>query len=218
VIDINTYGGIIPRAVYTIPPAHRISVNRPAPCNVVMAASLRGQSIYDNILASSNIYALTDVCGADLGQAVSATLQVQLSQDNVSWATPFQNWIPGTYTAQGFNFQVILESSDPTVIPILSGFSFMVDVPDRLDTFTGLMIPAGGMPISYASGLQGNPAAVFNGGPNGSPVPNLQVTIVNASQGDDVILTNQKTDGFSVQVFNGGVGVARMVNIIAQGY
>jgi hypothetical protein len=44
------------------------------------------------------------------------------------------------------------------------------------------------------------------------------VTIVNATPGDDAIISAATASGFSLQILNGGSGVARTVNWIAQGY
>ena len=49
-------------------------------------------------------------------------------------------------------------------------------------------------------------------------VPAVQLTIVNASAGDDIILSSETLNGFNVRVLNGGTGVVRTVNYLAQGY
>ena len=218
VIDVIEYGGVSPSASYTIPLAHRVSVGRVAPCNVVCSLALHGQSVVDNVLVQADMLGVTDVTGWALGANVEAVPQLRLSQDGVTWGA-WQTWSPGAYAAMSFDFRVLLSSFDPQVIPVLADFSFLVDVPDRLDKFTGLSIPAGGLSLSYVAGLQGNPAAAFNGGTAGQGTPpNVQVTIVGGSPGDDAILTGQSVSGFTLQVINGGVGVARTVNIIVQGY
>ena len=195
--------------VYAIPAAHRVNIGRAASCNVVMSTTLHGQSLVDNIVAVANVFSITDIAGCALGQKVSATPQVRLSPDGVTWGA-WQNWSPGIYTAQAFDFQVLLASVDPLVIALLTGFSFAVDVPDRLDSFAATAVPAAGTSVVYV--------VPFNGGPGNSPLPNVQITIAGASPGDDVILSGQTKAGFAIQVVNGGVGVARTVNITAQGY
>jgi hypothetical protein len=49
-------------------------------------------------------------------------------------------------------------------------------------------------------------------------MPHVQVTILNAQAGDLVILSSVTLAHCTVQVVNGGVGVARSCNILAQGY
>jgi len=96
------------------------------------------------------------------------------------------------------------------VIAILSDFTFIVDVPTLTQSGTNVSIPSGGQAITFAN--------TFNGGPGSSSVPNIQVTILNSSSGDTAILSSISLSGFTLQIVNGGSGVARNVNYIAQGY
>jgi hypothetical protein len=216
--DVFAYGGYAPSGTYTVPEAHRINVGRVVACNVIVKVSVRGRSVNDNILAVTNIFDLTDVLGSLYGPSVSATPQIRLSQDGTTWGA-WQDWFPAAYTAMAFDFRVMLESFDPDVVPVLEEFSFEVDVPDRTDFFR-LDVPAEGVSVLYADGLQGNPAADFNGGPRGEASPHIQASIVSGAQeGDAVIIAADSTSGFTIQVKNGGVGVSgRTVNVNPQGY
>jgi hypothetical protein len=49
-------------------------------------------------------------------------------------------------------------------------------------------------------------------------MPHVQVTILNASGGDTVIISGLSLSGCTIQVKNGGVGAARSVNVLVQGY
>ncbi len=112
-----------------------------------------------------------------------------------------------------------IQTSDPQTRAILTGMTFSVDVPDRDDHYINKAIASGaGTAISWQPDGAGSPVP-FNGGPAGSPTsPAIQVTILSASAGDDVVLSSVSLSGATVQVLNGGVGVARNVNILAQGY
>lgn len=48
--------------------------------------------------------------------------------------------------------------------------------------------------------------------------PNVQITVLNAQQGDTLVLNNVTHEKFFVQVINGGVGVQRSINWTATGY
>ena len=71
---------------------------------------------------------------------------------------------------------------------------------------------AGGTTLTFSS--------PFNGGPGGASGanPNIQVSILGATPGDDVLITGVSLSGVTIQVKNGGVGVARTVNVAVQGY
>ena len=98
-----------------------------------------------------------------------------------------------------------LISADPTVSTILTGMTFSVDMPDRVDTGTALAIPAAGKAVVFATPFQ--------------IVPNVQITILNPVAGDVIAFPAQPTTtGFTVQITNAGVGVARNINWLAKGY
>ena len=108
-----------------------------------------------------------------------------------------------------FDFQVLLATTNLAVVPVLTGFTIAIDAPNRTDSYPAQALLAGGSVITFAT--------PFNGGPGGSAVPNVQATIVGATAGDDLIMT-WSASAITAQVKNGGVGVARTVSFIAQGY
>jgi hypothetical protein len=203
-LDVLWDEGVAPSGGYRIPASHRVNVGRVAPCNIIMSIAGYAQSIYDNVLTMTDFLAAQDLLSAALGPQIRLQPQIATAgADGVYGA--WQNYVPGTYNAQYFDAQVLLTSSDAQVFAVLSGFVFTVDVPDRIEKVTGLAVSAGGTAVAFS--------APFNA------VPNVQVTILNAQQGDTLQFTVTPTaDGFTVRVINGGVGVARSVNWVAQGY
>jgi len=220
VTDVWTYGGVSSSGLYHIPAGHIVNIGRSAACTVAAIVAVRGQSTLDNVLATTNELTVTDVLGQGLGAKVDATVQIRISTDGVNWGS-WQNWAPGQYTGQMFDFQVVLSSLDPTVNAILSHFSFQVTAPTRVDAWS-LAVPTTGSSVLFASGLQGNPAANFNGGPNNQSAPIFSWAVINGAAGDTPVLTpitaGAITTGFTIQVFNAGIAVARTVHVMAQGY
>lgn len=206
--DILWYGGVATSGEYDPPAGHSVNIGRVAPCNVMIGYTVRGQSIYDNVLTMPDVLSVTDLLGELLGVKVGAQPQIALAQADGIYGA-WQNFIPGTYSAQYFKARLLLTSSDPQVTAILSGLTFMVDVPDRIAE-ENVQVAAGGMSVVYS------PA--FNGGAGGNPVPLPQITILNAVAGDDVILSAQTLSGFTAQVVNSGAGVMRNINYKSQGY
>jgi len=215
--DVLYYGGVAASGSYTIPSSRRIDVGRVTTCNVAVSVSAHGRPSSQNLLTMTDLMPLTDVCGINLGPNVSVTPQIRTSADSSTWSD-WKSWVAGAYSGRYFDFRVLLESADPSVVPSLSGFTYLVDMPDRVDSFTALSVPAAGLQINFTAGLSGNPAAAFIGGPNGKAVPNVLVTVLNGNAGDVPVISGLTSSGFFVQVFNNGSAVARTVNIIAQGY
>lgn len=201
--DVLWLGGVSPSGIYTFPPNQTVDVGRLASCYVNFGIVAHGQSIYDNILAQADILTITDLLGTALGTRIAVQPQISLSQDSAGFG-PWQNWIAGQYQARAFRARLRLASNDPQVRAIVSALTFLVDVPDRIDTGTAVAVPAGGLALTYA--------APFNA------TPNVQITILAAEAGDDAIITNPTETGFSVAIVNGTAQVARTINWIAQGY
>jgi hypothetical protein len=92
-------------------------------------------------------------------------------------------------------------------------FQWFVDVPDRTDDYTNLTVPTGRARRHvlsrrlHAAPAGGAVATPFNGGPNGSTVPHVQRSIVNATNGDEVKITNLTLAGCTVTVVNAGAAV-----------
>ena len=210
VLTLDTAGGVVTGLTgsYTVPNSHIIDAGRVTPCNLSITINGGGVSVDDDILTVSNVLALTDLLSNALGTKVTITPQIALG-DNAGVFGAWQTYLPGYYNARYFKARVLIETSDININVQVTDFIISVDVPDRVDT--GQVITAtGGSTVTYV--------APFLGGATGMSVPAVQLTIVNASAGDDIILTNETLTGFTVQVLNGGSGVARTVNWLAQGY
>jgi len=202
---------------YTIPTAHRIILTVATPCPVLISWTAYGQHPGLSFLAYPDFLAVTDIL--DLGSSVNIDVypEIRMSQDfGATWGA-WQKYVAGVYVGNAFDARVQLITYDPTVQAHLSQLVFKVDVPDRVDHYTNLAIGTGGLSITFK--LDGTvTAAPFNGGPGGALVPNIQVTILNASPGDDVVVSSVTLSGCTVQVVNGGSPVARNANVIAQGF
>lgn len=193
---------------YTMPASHIINAGRVCPCNVSITVGAGAVKVGDNILAVDNVLALQDLLNDELGTKVTVLPQIALGDDTGNYGS-WQNFLPGYYKARYFKARLLFSTSDLTITPVIADFVMTVDVPDRVDT--GQIITAeAGSAVTYT--------APFNGGATGLTVPAVQLTIVNAQAGDDVVLSNQTLAGFTVRVTNAGVGVSRAVNWLSQGY
>lgn len=210
VLTLDTSGGVVTGLTgsYTVPNSHIIDAGRVTPCNVSITINGGGVSVDDNILTVPNVLELTDVLSNALGTKVTITPQIALG-NNAGVFGDWQAYLPGYYNARYFKARVLIETSDETINVQVTDFIISVDVPDRFDTGQ-ITTATGGSTVTYA--------APFIGGATGMTVPAVQLTIVNAVSGDDIILSNETLNGFDVQVVNSGSGVSRTVNYLAQGY
>lgn len=207
--DILFGGNVASSGTYTAPVGHTITLTQVASCAVTTDWNVFGQSIHDNVLSVTDILSQQDILGSQFNALIGAQVQVALSQDGVTFGA-WQNFSPGVYTFMAIKFQMVLASSRPDVTAILNAWTYKVDVPDRIDT--GTLTTSASAPLGFTY------TSPFNGGANGNAYPLPQITIQNAQQGDDVVLSSMSLTGFSYAVKNAGSYVVRTINFIAQGY
>jgi hypothetical protein len=201
---------------YQIPAAHEVDVHYVAPCIVSISFAAIGQVPGQNVLATADYLGLTDLLGNAASANVNIVPMIQLGDANHNWG-PWQKFVPGVYNARYFRAMAQLASSDPQTQAILEDLAFAVYAPQRIDDYVGVSVPAAGLALLYTPNGTAAPTP-FNGGPGGAALPQLQVTILNAQPNDSLVLTNQSLAGSTITVFNGGAGVARIVNILAKGF
>lgn len=201
---VEYYGGIVSGGYYQIPVGHEIDIGVAQACNCSVGVQAKSDSPFAALFSTIPLMsAQADVAGNFAGKS-SLQVEIDTAQNDGIWQG-WRNFVPGQYVARKFRFRVKLMTSDPTVSTILSGFKFTVDVPDRIDTGTNIAAPAGGIAVTFATPFHA--------------VPNVQVTILNPQANDVIAFPVQPTvSGFTVQITNGGAGVARNINWMAKGY
>jgi type I site-specific restriction-modification system R (restriction) subunit len=130
----------------------------------------------------------------------------------------WQKFVPGTYYGQYFRLRVVVENGNPAqVTGVITGFSYTVSAPPRVDHYQNLSIAAGGTAVTFRPDNAASPAP-FNGGPNGSTVPYVNASWQN-QPGDQLVISGLTRAGMTVLILNGGVGVARSgFNVNVEGY
>lgn len=166
-------------------------------CSIVLEYNLIGYNLTD-LISQWGLISAIPILGGDISDIISITPQIQI--DGGSWT----NFLNGDYIGQTFKFRFLLATTDKNIIPAICSFNYKIDMPDRIEQDTSITIVDTGATVSYTT--------EFNA------LPNLQVTILNATAGDDAVITNETTTGFDVIIKNSGVGVQRNINWIAQGY
>ncbi|HEX3747585.1 MAG TPA: phage tail protein [Bryobacteraceae bacterium] len=214
--NVLYYGGVGSSGTYTIPDAHIVNIGRVAPCSIIITSLATGQHIADNILTVADFLNFQDVLDSTAQALVDVYANIATSQDGLTWGA-WQKWTPGSYNGMAFKAQAVLESIDATVTAILEDFIFEVDVPPRDDHYTNLSVPSGGLSLVFTPDGATSPAA-FNGGPANGDLPAVQVTILNAQAGDQLVLSSLSLSGCQLQVTNGGFGVSRSGNVLAEGF
>lgn len=200
--DIVFMGGIGASGTYQIPADRVVDLGETQVSQVTINYEMRGEAPNQDIRDVPDIRALSSIRG-DFGDFVSAATEIRTAGDDELWSE-WRAFRPGFYTARKYDLRITLATSSPDVTAVLDKFVVSVDMPDRFERGTAIAVPIAGSDIAYPKNFQ--------------IVPNLQVTIVGAQPGDDLVVTAQTRVGFHVEVVNGGGGAAREINYLAQGY
>ena len=202
VSSVLFYKTASPYGTYTLPTSHTADLGKVQECYVQTAYTMRLDDPYRPFSAIPLLSAASSLIGE---YSSGGSLSVEMSTAQADGV--FGDWslyTPGNYVAQYIKFRLVLTSTDPYITPVVTGFNVSVDVPDRVDTGNGMQCPDTGLSVLYT--------------PRFTVPPTVLITILNATQGDDVILNGQDENGFSVQIVNGGAFVSREINWLAQGY
>ena len=152
---------------------------------------VNSQSLWDDILDFDAVVSFNDVSG------VGIEAQIALSNDGSTW-TDWSAFVAGDYTARYFKFRVYLYSSIPTNYPYVNQFLVSIDMADRAMRGQGVSIASGGSTITFTQ-----PYKV---------APIVRATINDAASGDTVKITSVTATSFTIQILNGGSGVARSID------
>lgn len=213
--DVLNYGGN-QSGTYEIPSAHFIDVGYVGPNQVMITWIGTGSPVNNNFLLLTDMLNTPDILGAASTAFVDVYPEIAVSQDAITYSA-YQKFSPGVYPGRAYKARMQLQTIDPATNAICEAFTFGINVPARIDHYTNVALGSGGSTITFQPDLAAAPAA-FNGGPNGATVPHMQVTILGAQAGDLLVTSASSLSSVTLQVTNGGLGVARNVNALVEGF
>lgn len=140
---------------------------------------------------------------------VNAELFLSTTDDDpasmgATWS-PYKRFFAAEYTARGIKFRLISTSGSPRHNIAVSALSVVIDMPDRVVPFTGLVSGAGTYAVTYPQPFK--------------VAPSVGITGNNLNSGDYFEIANKTRSGFDITFRNsGGTAVSRTFDVIARGY
>ncbi len=201
IINFDYNGEILSQGIYEIPLAHNVSLAWAKVCTLSYNLELEATSVrnnFDTLLDVDSISAIDGHISSDFAVEV----QISISQDGINFGD-YSKFIAGDFLGQAFKFRLVLSSFNQDITPLITNFEFTIDMPDLYE--------AG----SNTSDTSSKTIVYEN---NFSKAPDVQITIVNATAGDDAILTNQTDESFDIIIKNSGTNVVRTFNYFVKGY
>jgi predicted phage tail protein len=187
--------------IYEIPTAHIVNLSTPKVCTLSYNLEHSGIALGSNFDLFDNVDLINSVDGT-VTSDFNVEVQIAISQDGTTYSD-YKKFIAGDYLGQAFKFRLILTSYNEQIAPYVTNFEFTVDMPDLYEAGNSVSTTSS-KTITYAN--------------NFSTAPDVQITIVNATAGDDAILTNQTDESFDIIIKNSGANVVRTFNYFVKGY
>lgn len=203
--DVLWFGGVESGGIYTTNDSNVVDIGYATPVRIDFAIDEYALNFGEDVLSYEDVLAVLDILNDSNRQHYFVRPQIQFAQDDGVFGD-WQDYIPGTVNARYFRVRLVLQTDDPLIVPFVRHFSWTIDVPDLVQTGTNLSVPSSGLRVTYGKAFHAT--------------PNLQVTILDAVDGDRAVV-QQDTDpwlGFNIRIFNNATPVERVINWLAQGY
>lgn len=202
--DVLWYGGAALSGEYQTDAANIIDIGYPQGCRVDFSIVETSFNFHENVLSIVDIFADTDLLNDSNRQLYEITPQIRYAGEDAVFSD-WAKYIPGYINARYFDVRLVLETTDPLVVPFVEQFTWSIDVPDLIQRNESVNVPAtGSLTVAYTK--------IYHA------IPNVQLTILNEQNGDRAVLVDSHETYFTVQVFNGATQVSRNINWISQGY
>lgn len=199
--DILWHGGAHSRGVYT--PAQTVDIGFVAPVRMEFQIDAFALNFGEDVLSMDDVLANPDILNESNAQHWRVIAQYR-SADEDGVFTPWLTHAPGLVNARFFEVRLVLETDEPLIVPFVEHFTWIIDVPDLLQSGESVTIPAEGLRITYTKTFHA--------------VPNVQIATFDAVNGDRYVLTDSDETGFNIRLYNGTTPKTGLINWISQGY
>ena len=166
-----------------------------------------GENLLNTVDTWTSIDALSSIDGSDSSQ-YNVSLEVRVTNDDPGASPTWSSWSPlvvGDYTARAFQFRLLLNSLESGVVPVVLSAQIQIDMPDRVDSGTDLLVSTSGASITFSPAFKVTPALGF--------------AHKDLATGDYYEVTNLDKEGFDIIFKNSaGTPVARTFSYVAKGY
>jgi len=145
--------------------------------------------------------------GEDLSGA-TITPYIRTTNDDPTGSPTWSDWRPfviGDYNARAFQFKIEVTAPDAFTSVNISTLKATVDVPDRFESGEDVLVPIGGITITFSKPF--------------FAVPNIGITIQDVDHPTDhYVISNRTVNGFDIETFHGSSSEEHTIDWIAKAY
>ncbi|WP_354095434.1 phage tail protein [Bradyrhizobium sp. RT10b] len=218
--------------VYRPDTVYDLDIGRVAPILVKATCKGIGTPVGQDIRSVNPIQDMSDFSGIGSSQYVDAFIEVSIATsvdlddlgdldprgdlDAASDWGPWQRYEPGYYNARLIRTRLVLNTIDPNTLVTGLEYSVLFDVPDRVDTYTAVTVPTGGVTINFTPAGSAVPAPfIFGPGGFGNPL-HVQFTALGTS--GNIVIDSLSLSAITFHFESSpGVPVACTGNLFVQG-
>jgi predicted phage tail protein len=201
--DLIFIDGCASYGVYETNTSNVVDIGYPAPVMVGFDISTYAFNFHQNVLTMVDVLAELDILNDSDRQYYSAQPQIRYAGDDGVFGN-WVNYVPGLINARYFDVRLVLTTTDPLIVPFVTSFTWTIDVPDLIQKAETVTIGTGGLTVTYPKAFH--------------IIPNVQIAVFDAIDGDRYVLSNSTPTGFDIQLFNGSTAVTGQINWLSQGY
>lgn len=201
--DVLWYGGVVSGGTYHTDASNIIDIGYVTPVRVDFEIDEYALNYGENFLTIPDVLDYADVLNVSNRQHYKVRPQIRVAMDDGIFGD-WRDYVPGLLNARYFDVRLVLETDDALLVPFVSAFTWVIDVPDVIQRGEKVTIPSTGLTITYPKDFH--------------VVPNVQIATFDAVNGDRYVLNNSTMSGFDIQLYNGASPVEREINWISQGF
>lgn len=148
------------------------------------------------------------------GPLKNAAIRVYVSttDDDPAGSPTWSAWAlltVSSYVTRAAKFKLEITTEDTNTAVEVTGLTLTVDKKDVIKVGTSTSSTSADTTVTFAT--------PFYGGPSGTNSPTIGIAIINATAGDDVVVTSRDKTGFTYSIYNGGSRVQRDIDYQAIG-
>ncbi|WLG49100.1 host specificity protein J [Pseudomonas sp. FP1742] len=201
--EIDKFGGSALTMIYSFAAPTDLGYVYDCTLTANVVAALYDDGTYIDTIADFD--ALTSIDG-DPPSSSSLSLWVRTSDVSPAVWSAWKPFVVGDYRARQFDFQLRGSVEQSTNWIDVSTLEVVIDMPDRIESGNDLVVPIGGLTVTYSPPFNASPA--------------VSLTAQNLSPGDWPDISVKTAAGFTVVIRNSS-GVAqsgRSIDYISKGY
>src|SRR5690606_8815337 len=138
--DVLWYGGASTYGTYETADANIIDIGYDTPVRVDFEIDEYAYNFNENVLQYEDVLAVDDILNESNRQHYRVQPQIRHAGEDMVWSD-WRDYVPGLIHARYFDVRLVLDTDDPMIVPFVTAFTWIIDVPDLIQRGEQVTIP-----------------------------------------------------------------------------